>query len=124
MERLKVLVCGDRSWTNTRLILECMKALYYEMGYDTLIEGEARGADKIAANCAHYLGMAVLDFPADWEKFGKAAGPIRNQRMLTVGKPDLVVAFHNNIEESRGTKDMINKAKKACIPCYLISEKV
>lgn len=120
---MRVLVSGSRDWTNTTLILECLKALYYD-GYDTLIEGEAKGADTIAKNCGRYLGMTVLPFPADWKKYRRAAGPIRNQKMLTDGKPDLVIAFHNNITESKGTKDMIERAKKAGIPCYLIRERI
>lgn len=96
-------------------------------GYDTLIEGEAKGADSIARDCAKYLGMIVLPFPAQWKKYGgrgrgNPAGPIRNQQMLDEGKPNLVVAFHNNIDKSKGTKDMLNRTKKAGIPCYLISE--
>ena len=119
---MNALICGDRKWSNTKLILSCVKSLYYEMGYDTLVEGEARGADTIARKCAELIGMKVLKFPANWDKHGKRAGPIRNQQMLDEGKPDLVVAFHNNIEQSKGTKDMVNRAKKANIPIYVISE--
>jgi hypothetical protein len=71
---------------------------------------------------AEELGIPVLSFPADWARFGRAAGPIRNQRMLDEGKPTLVLAFHNNIVESKGTKDMVKRARKAGIRVRLFRE--
>uniref|UniRef100_A0A6M3LBB5 DUF2493 domain-containing protein n=1 Tax=viral metagenome TaxID=1070528 RepID=A0A6M3LBB5_9ZZZZ len=103
-------------------------------GFDTLIEGEATGADSIARDEAKKLGFTVLPFPAKWEEykqkypvkeFGmkwKSAGTDRNTQMLVEGKPDLVVAFHSNIGTSKGTKNMINQAKKAGIKVILIEE--
>jgi DNA-binding MurR/RpiR family transcriptional regulator len=61
-----------------------------------------------------------LSYPADWEAYGKAAGPIRNQRMLDEGKPDLVIAF-SDLPTTSGTYDMIKRAKAAGIPVYLVS---
>ena len=49
----------------------------------------------------------VEEYPADWKKYGKSAGPLRNQRMIDEGKPDLVVAFPGGV----GTADMISRAK-------------
>jgi len=52
--------------------------------------------------------------PADWEKYGKASGPIRNRKMFKLGQPDLVLAFHNDIYKSKGTNDMVfNVARPA-----------
>jgi len=61
---------------------------------------------------AKKYGLEVIWFPADWEKYGRAAGPIRNKQMIMEGKPDLVVAFHNNISKSRGTKNMVTQARR------------
>jgi len=111
-----VLVCGDRNWTDKEAIKLCLTALRNQ-GYDTIIEGECRGADFLARIVAEELGYTVLNrdsttkgFPAQWNKFGRAAGPIRNQEMLDVGKPTLVVYFHPNLSQSRGTKDMVTRA--------------
>jgi len=60
--------------------------------------------------------VAVQVFPADWETHGKAAGPIRNQRMLDEGRPDLVVAFPGG----RGTSDMVARAKRAGVEVMMI----
>jgi len=86
-----------------------------------LIHGAARGADSLAASWAIDTGLAefgeVLAFPADWNKHGVAAGPVRNQEMLDVGKPDLVVAFAGG----RGTEDMVRRAIKAGINVQRVS---
>jgi hypothetical protein len=91
-----------------------------------VIEGQARGADTMAGDWAEEAVESLEDvdhwpFPADWEQFGKAAGPIRNRQMLTEGKPDVVIAFHDFIPNSKGTKDMVEIAKEAGVPTYVVS---
>lgn len=105
----KVLVCGDRKWTDYKLILTVLEMLKP----DVVIEGECRGADLLSKRAAIELGIPVEAYPADWKMYGKAAGPIRNRQMLKEGKPNLVVAFHDDINHSSGTKNMVNIAKKA-----------
>jgi len=130
---IRVLICGDRNWNNPQLVLSKLRAFYNEIALGTgdlnmdphevtVIGGLATGADTDGENAAGVLGMPFLGFPAQWKKYGKAAGPIRNQQMLTEGKPDFVLAFHNSIETSRGTKDMVNRARKAGIPVEVITE--
>lgn len=58
-----------------------------------IIEGGAKGADRMAREWARRQGLPVLTFEANWDRYGNGAGPIRNQWMLTWGKPDLGVAF-------------------------------
>ena len=89
---------------------------------ECVIEGEARGADYLARLAAEELGIRVLPFPAEWKKYGKRAGSIRNQRMLDEGKPNFVLAFHNDIGNSKGTRDMVKRARKAGILVEIISE--
>jgi hypothetical protein len=57
-------------------------------------------------------------YVAQWKKHGRAAGPIRNQRMLDEGKPDLVVAFPGG----RGTADMIRRAERAGVPVQQVQQ--
>ena len=113
----RVLVCGDREWTEKALIHRYLAYMHVE----AIIEGEAKGADTLAKEVANELGIEVRPFPARWSQYGRAAGPIRNQQMLDEGKPTLVLAFHNDIHNSKGTKDMIVRANKATIPVWLIS---
>jgi hypothetical protein len=124
----KILVCGDRRWSNREKIAQQLRILKstlisvvdgWQVGSFVVIHGAAKGADIIGGEEARRLGFEVEEYPADWS-FGRAAGPIRNQVMLEEGKPNLVLAFHSNIEESKGTKDMVKRARAAGIPTEII----
>ena len=110
------IVCGDRNWRDKRLIKE--KLIEYRV--IKLIEGECRGADKLAKEAAEELGIEVVPETANWNEFGLGAGPIRNLKMLT-HNPELILAFHDDIAHSKGTKDMVNKARSKNIQVILIS---
>jgi len=105
--RKRILICGDRDYKDWMKVREYLDTLQKTA---IIIHGGANGADSIAGNLATYLKMKVMKFPAEWEKYGKAAGPIRNQQMLDEGKPCLVVYFHKDLENSKGTKDMVTRA--------------
>lgn len=114
---MRVLICGDRNWVNRSVI----KDYIYGLTLDTvIIEGEARGADTIAREVAEERGMTVLKYPAKWERYGNSAGPIRNSTMIKNGKPDAVVAFHNDLSKSKGTIDMLIKAYNKGIFCVVV----
>jgi hypothetical protein len=105
---MRLLVCGDREWSDYIMIEREIKNLKPAI----VIEGEARGADSLARKAAETLGIPVLPFPADWDQYGRSAGPIRNRLMLSKGMPTLVLAFHDNLAKSKGTLDMVNAARK------------
>lgn len=106
---MKVLVCGSRHYSDRQRVEAELCALEVEHGMLTIIEGGATGADRLARSWAADTGHALETCPADWATHGKAAGPIRNQRMLDVHKPDLVLAFAGG----RGTADMVRRARRA-----------
>jgi|SRR6266536_346003 len=117
----RVLICGSRDWTD-KYAISCVLNGYRsdEIGI-TVINGGARGADSIAKWWADVNQEPRETYPADWKQHGKAAGLIRNQRMLEEGKPDVVWAFVTKpLEESRGTHDMVRRAKAAGIPVYVV----
>lgn len=71
----------------------------------------------MALEWAQSRGIAVHPYPADWERYGRAAGPIRNKQMLDLGKPDYGIAFYDRPrDKSRGTANMVSQLKKAGIP--------
>ena len=115
----RILICGDRYWSNIDLIRD---VVYNMKDIDVIIEGECSGADVMGKTVAQELNLPLLQFPANWLRYGRGAGPIRNQQMIDEGKPTIVLAFHNNIDKSKGTKDMIEKAKRKKIPVKLIKE--
>jgi len=116
---MRILFCGDRHWSSYKTICDVM------MDYNTevVIEGEAAGADSIARDVAEQFGIPVMRFPADWKRYGRAAGPIRNTQMLKEGMPDFVIAFHDDIDSSKGTRNMVEQAKKKGIPVRVYNSK-
>jgi hypothetical protein len=116
---MRILICGDRNWNNFKVIEDFILTLPKDT---VIIEGDCRRADKISGYLARKHGLEVLVFPAKWEKYGNAAGPIRNKQMLDEGKPDLVVAFHNDLEHSKGTQNTVNQAMKVNIEVKIIKE--
>ncbi len=108
----RILFCGDRNWTDRELIAVYMPAIK-EIPGGEICHGGARGADTIAGEEAEKLGIPVTVYRAEWAKYGKVAGPIRNRRMLNEFRPTQVVAFHSNIDASKGTRDMVELAKSA-----------
>lgn len=136
---MRLLVCGSRDFESEVLVRQMIYNYYttYLLLPDrrefTVIEGGAKGADSHAANYIDQLAANASEFkttsgvfaheqyPADWEKYGKAAGPIRNKQMLEEGKPDYVLAFTNKpLDQSKGTKNMVEQAEKAGIPIVIL----
>lgn len=116
---MRILVCGDREWSDEKKMQQVFDDLEYDRPDITIIEGEARGADLMARTLAIKRGWDVEGYPANWIKFKKAAGPIRNIKMLTKDI-DLVIAFHSDIENSKGTLHCITEAKKRGIEVRLV----
>lgn len=108
---MRVLCCGDRSWNDTDTVLETLWE-YKDIPNITIVHGCATGADYISGVVARELGYTVEEHPAKWDLHGRAAGPMRNRQMLDSGI-DHVIAFHDDISSSKGTKHMISITEKA-----------
>jgi predicted Rossmann-fold nucleotide-binding protein len=113
---MRCLVCGGRNYYNAKRIASVLMAAKERLGLSVVIQGGARGADQLAAEWAWDNKILVSTFNADWKAHGKAAGAIRNKRMLDEGKPDFVIAFPGG----RGTADMILQSEKASVKVYRI----
>lgn len=118
----RVLVCGGRNYSDRRKVFNTLDEICKKRGWITepdrygnwlprihIIHGGSSGADEFADEYAVVSWCELTVFGAYWEMHGNAAGPIRNQRMLDEGNPDLVVAFPGG----RGTADMIARAERA-----------
>jgi hypothetical protein len=109
---MKILIVGSRDWQDTYIIFWRIRKLLEDYGDDiTIISGGARGADRIAAFWCKTLEINLIEVHANWKKYGRAAGPIRNKLMLDMN-PDLVIAFHEDLENSKGTKNTVDEAEK------------
>lgn len=108
---MKVLVCGGRNLNNRTGIWTTLDAQHAKSPITILIHGACSGVDTIAGIWAKSREVVCYAYPAKWTKYGRAAGPIRNQQMIDEAKPDLVIAFPGG----DGTEDMKEKARSAAI---------
>lgn len=119
---MRVLVCGGRDYGDRARAYAELDRLQPLDGALVIITGSANGADQLAWDwfCDRKRNNGPLDFeafPADWKQYGKAAGPIRNQRMIDEGKPELCVAFPGG----RGTADMVRRAEAAGVRIHRVA---
>ncbi len=112
-----ILICGSRDFDDWKAVREIVDAL--PKG-SIVVHGGARGADSIAHAIASQRSLEIRKYPAKWEQYGRAAGVIRNQQMLYEETIDRVVAFTYNLATSKGTKDMVERARKAGIPTEVL----
>lgn len=113
MSVYRVLVTGSRAWDNPRPIEIVMRKLVAQYGIGRLIviEGGAPGVDTLTRKVCEDLHVHCLEMKALWNFHQRGAGPVRNNMMLSL-EPDLVIAFHWDLNDSKGTKDCYEKAKK------------
>lgn len=113
---MRILVCGGRDFSDSNLVSKVLNE--YQSHNPTIIHGAAKGADSLANYWAYENDCDVIAYPANWDKYGKRAGYIRNTQMLNEGKPDLVIAFPGG----KGTQMMINLAEAANVPVIRIND--
>lgn len=104
---MKVIVAGSRDFDDYESLKTYCDYILGNLTDIEIVSGTARGADKLGERYAEERGFPVTKFPADWNKHGKKAGPIRNEQMADYA--DALIAFWDG--ESRGTKHMIDIAK-------------
>lgn len=123
-----VIVTGDRRAEITRWKRVVEDALIGRSAGANLvvIHGNASGIDSIANSVCVDWNMTRVPVPAQWERDGKAAGPQRNRAMLRIlrelkdyGYDVEVLAFHEDLAGSKGTKNMVNEAVKDFIPVWV-----
>lgn len=112
----KLLIAGSRDFNDYELLKKSIKPENIEC----IISGCARGADTLAIVYANELGIPVEKYPADWNKYGKSAGYIRNKVM--VDRATAVICFWDG--KSRGTQHTINLTKAANKPLKVIIKEV
>jgi SLOG family YspA-like protein len=122
---LRLLVCGSRTWTDAALLAEAVDQVVADHGQGragvVLIEGDARGADRLAGALAKARGWELEVYPADWQRHGRAAGMRRNARMLRQGRPERVIACADDLTASRGTADLVRRAHSVGLPVVVVS---
>jgi hypothetical protein len=103
---VRVAIVGSRTWTDAAAIRRYIDKL---PATATVVSGGAPGVDTMAENAARARGLRVQVFQANWKRYGRGAGMIRNSEIIA--NADIVLAFWDG--QSRGTKDSIDKALTA-----------
>lgn len=109
---LRLIVCGGRDYADRARLFAVLDAIHRRNTIAVIIHGACAGADGLASDWADANWVTEDPYPVlleEWRQFGKAAGPMRNRRMLEESHPDGVVAFPGG----NGTKDMVRQAEAA-----------
>ena len=106
---MKLAVVGSRNFNNYKIMKDFIFSKFDLSEIDTVVSGGARGADTLAEKFAHENNLLLIVKEAEWDKYGRSAGPRRNK--LIVEEADVVVAFPT--PSSRGTWNTVNLAKEA-----------
>lgn len=118
--RMVVLVSGSRDWDDDNAIEAVLEELQALPKHAIVVHGDCRGIDKVADATARMLGLEVRSYPANWRRFDRLAGRIRNVEMFDKERPDLFLGFHEDIKRSKGTKHAYNLARSRGIPAKII----
>lgn len=119
MKKFRVIIAGSRNCPEDSAILKArINSFFIDVDRNEveIVSGCCRGGDKLGENYAKEQVLPIKRFPADWNKYGKAAGPIRNKEMAQYGTH--LIALHNG--KSPGTSNMIKLAKQQGLQIAII----
>jgi len=116
---MKLIIAGGRNFTNYKKLCQiCDEFLQDQTNIEIVSGAYYKGADKLGEQYAKERGYKITQFPANWNKYGKSAGPKRNQQMANYA--NALIAFWDG--KSKGTKNRIDLAKsshlKGIIVCF------
>ncbi len=105
---MKLIIAGSRTFTNYQKLKQICDHFLQDQNNIEIVSGTCRGADQLGEQYAKERGYKITKFPANWNKYGKAAGPKRNQQMANYA--DALIAFWDG--KSKGTNNMIQLANR------------
>lgn len=117
---MRVLVCGGRDYADVFQLNQMLDITKQAHGTIEICHGGAKGADTLAGEWAKRNSVPYVVYPANWDKHGRSAGPIRNKQMLDEFKPGLVIAFPGGA----GTKNMIGQTMKAGVFLIKVPQRI
>lgn len=110
---MRVIIAGTRAVSDVGLVARAVVDSGFEV--TEVVSGGARGVDRLGEEWARSQGIPVRRFPADWDRYGRRAGPVRNQEMADYAEA-LIAIWDGN---SAGTRDMIGRARAKGIPVFI-----
>ena len=112
---MKVIIAGGRNFNNYVVLKDFCDTCLKWFNVSEIVSGGAAGADKLGEQYAKENKYPVKIFKAQWDEYGKGAGPIRNHIMADYA--DTLIAFWDG--KSKGTKNMIDEAKKQKLQVFI-----
>lgn len=127
MKELRIIIAGSRNFTDYKFLKTSIRDILKNTSLEgiskiKIISGTAKGADQLGERFAKQFNLEIVRFPADWDRYGRSAGYIRNEQMAKYSVEDdnygMLVAFWDG--ESKGTKHMINLANKHGLDVHIV----
>lgn len=122
--RSRIIICGGRHFNDYEAMKEKVDRVLASLGMEKsqieIVSGHCVGADQLGEQYAEDHQVKCSVFPAEWKKYGRSAGPIRNTQMIQYASESdrpVVIAFVS--PRSRGTKDTVQKAKRAGMEVFV-----
>lgn len=116
-----ILIAGSRTFNDRETFEKVITEIMGEKAEVTIVEGGAAGADSLARDFANEHNIPFIEFKPDWKKYGRAAGPKRNDAMVAFIEEHSGSALYFWDEESKGTKQCIESARKRGIDIHVWS---
>lgn len=115
---MKTIIAGSRTITDYEIVKKAIRDSGFEIS--EVVSGTASGVDRLGERYARENGLPIRQFPAEWNEYGKAAGPIRNVQMAEYA--DALIAIWDGC--SSGTRHMIKAAEKNDLKIFVTKEMV
>ena len=118
---MKLIIAGGRDFSDYDLLKNTLDDFLADKVDVEIISGGARGADELGERYGRENHLLIVRFPANWDLYGKSAGPIRNENMAEYASDDdgSLIAFWDG--KSKGTKNMIDTAKKYKLKVLIVN---
>jgi predicted double-glycine peptidase len=110
---VKTIIAGDRTFSNYQTLIVAVNQSNFII--TEVVSGAAKGVDTLGEKWAKEKSIPIKRFPADWSRYGKLAGPIRNKEMANYA--EALIALPS--KDSKGTRDMIRQAKSVGLKVFV-----
>ena len=116
---MKVIIAGSRGITQYTIVQEAIDEAFKKEGIEIteVVSGTAKGVDQLGEVAAELNDIPIKQFPAEWSKYGRSAGFVRNGKIAD--DADVLIACVAN-DRKGGTEDTIGKFKKGVENLYLV----